>query len=118
MAQPVATMKPTAKSSTSCEKRLPVEERVARRPVAGREERVGRDDAREAVGVLADQAQADQTAPVLTHEREVAQVERVEQRGAHPLDVARVGVVGAFGRLVGAAEADRGRARCTAGRPR
>ena len=82
-------MKPTAKSSTVCEKCCQREERLAGRRVAGRQERVGGDDAGEAIGMLADEPQADEATPVLADERDVAQVERVEERGAHPLDVAR-----------------------------
>ncbi len=60
----------------------------------------------ETVRVLADQAQPDQTAPVLTHQRDPGQVEVIEQHGPHPFDVARVGVVAALRRLVRAAEPD------------
>jgi hypothetical protein len=56
--------------------------------------------------VLSHQAQPDQAAPVLADQRDVLQVERVEERGAHPLDVPRVGVVLVAHRLVGATEAD------------
>ena len=48
--------------------------------VAGRQERVGGDDAREALGMLGDQPQADEAAPVLADERDVAQVERRRAR--------------------------------------
>ena len=85
---------------------LPGEEGVARVGVAGGQEGVGRDDPGEAVGVLADQAQADEPAPVLADQRDVAQVEPVEEQLAHPLDVAGEGVVGALGGLVRAPEAD------------
>ena len=56
--------------------------------------------------MLADQAQADEPAPVLADQRDVGQVEPVEEQLAHPLDVTGEGVVGALGRLVRSAEAD------------
>jgi hypothetical protein len=56
--------------------------------------------------VLAHQAEPDQAAPVLPHQRDALQVEVVEQRLAHPLDVAGERVVLPRRRLVGAAEAD------------
>ncbi len=81
-------------------------ERRSRIAVAGREEPVADDDAGEAVGVLGDQTEAEQRAPVLAHQREARQVELVEQRLAEPVDVALVGVLRTRRRLVGAAEAD------------
>ena len=56
--------------------------------------------------MLTDEAQADEAAPVLADQGDVAEVEPVEQELAHPLDVAGERVVAAFGGLVGAAEAD------------
>jgi hypothetical protein len=56
--------------------------------------------------VLADEAQADQTAPVLPHEGDVLQPELVEQRRPHPLHVGGVRVVVLRRRLVGTPEAD------------
>ena len=50
---------------------LPGEEGVAGIGVARRQEGVGRDDPGEALGVLADQAQADEPAPVLADQRDV-----------------------------------------------
>ena len=85
---------------------MPVEERLARRLVARGEERVRGDHPREPIGVLADETQADEPAPVLADERHVAKVELIEERAPHPLDVPRVGVVGACRGLVGATEAD------------
>jgi hypothetical protein len=57
-------------------------------------------------GVQRHQAQADQATPVLAEEGDAAQVEPVEQRLAHPLDVPGVGVVGLLRGLVAAADAD------------
>jgi hypothetical protein len=85
---------------------LPPEKRLAGWRVPGRQERVRGDHAGEAIGVLGDQSQADQTSPVLADQRDVVQVERVEERRAHPLDVPRIRVVGAIGWLVGAPEPD------------
>jgi hypothetical protein len=56
--------------------------------------------------MLGEQAQPDQTAPVLADDGDAAQVQHVEGERAHPLDVPRVAVVAGFGGLVGAPEAD------------
>ena len=74
--------------------------------VAGGQPGVGGHDPREAVGVLGDQPQPDQPAPVLADQRDPGQVEGVEDQRAHPADVPRVGVVAAGRGLVRAAEAD------------
>ena len=79
--QPLLTMNPTGKSSTVCEKRCHARNASPGGVSPGREERVRGDDTGEAVGVLADEAQTDQATPVLADEVDVAQVERVEQRG-------------------------------------
>jgi hypothetical protein len=99
-------MPPVGKTSTSWENFCQAKKASPGIGVARRQEGVGRHDAGEALGVLADQAQADQPAPVLAHQRDVGQVEPVEEQLAHPLDVAGEGVVGALGRLVRSAEAD------------
>src|SRR5207248_9312380 len=65
-----------------------------------------RDRAGEPVRVLGQQPQPDEPTPVLTEQRDVAQIECVEQRGPHPLDMARVRMIGDLGRLVRAAEPD------------
>ena len=83
----------------------PGQEGIARRGVAGRQEGVRGDDACEALGRLAGDAQAEQAAPVLADQRDAAQIERLD-RGAQPLDVTLIRVVAALARLVGAAEAD------------
>jgi hypothetical protein len=64
------------------------------------------DDAREAVGVLGDEAQSDEPAPVLPHEHDVAQAQPLEERLPGPRDVPGVAVRGHGGGFVGAAEAD------------
>ena len=63
-------------------------------------------DAGEPVGVLGDESQTHQTAPVLSEERGVAQVEMVDDHLLHPRHVTGVGVVGLLRRLVALAEAD------------
>ena len=74
---------------------LPGEERVARRAVAGGQERVGGDDAGEAVGVLGDEAQPDAARPspgttsVMSRRSSWSNSTR-----AQPVDVALVRVVG------------------------
>src|SRR5207302_2313903 len=73
--------------------------------VAGGQEGVGGDHAREAVGHVGNQAQPDQPAPVLADQGDVVEVQGVDG-GAHPVDVALIGVVLAVGGLVAAAEAD------------
>ncbi len=83
----------------------PPQECFAWRRVARREEAVRDHDAVESVGVLGDETQADERAPVLPDERRVLQIDRVEPRG-HPVDMALIGVVVELGRLVAAAEAD------------
>jgi hypothetical protein len=70
--------------------------------VAGGQEGVGGDHAGEAVGHLGDEPQPDQAAPVLAHQGDVAEVERLDG-GAHPVDVPLIGVVGTLGGLVAAA---------------
>ena len=79
---------------------------------------VGRDDAGEPVGVLGDQPQPDQPAPVLADQGHLAQVEVVEGQLAGPLDVPGVGVVARRQRLVRPAEPDRGPAPRTGSRRR
>lgn len=62
-------------------------------------------EAREALASIREGAQPDGTAPVLTHEDDVAQVQRVDQvaqPGAMGVELVRVGATG----LVGEAEAD------------
>ena len=97
-------MNPTSKFSTVWEKRC----QLRNASPAGCSP-VGRNvlaaTTREAIGILGHQAKSDQPAPVLAHERDVAQVELTEKGSAHPLDMTRVRVRGAVGRLVGAAEA-------------
>ncbi len=56
---------------------LPAQERLPGL-VSGGKERVGGDDAGEAVRVLGRQAQADEPAPVLAHEGDVAQVQALD----------------------------------------
>ena len=85
---------------------LPGEERIPRIRVARGQEGVGRNDAGEPIGVLADEAQADEPAPVLAHERDGTQIEPIEEQLAHPFDMAGERVVDAFGRLVRAPEPD------------
>ena len=97
---------PVGNSSTSWEKRCQAKKASPGVGVAGGQEGVGGDHPGEAVGVLAHEAQADEPAPVLAHQRDVAQVEPVEEELAHPLDVAGERVVAALGRLVRAPEAD------------
>ena len=75
MVLPLFTIVPTAKSSTSCEKRCQARKASPAVLVAGREERVRGDDPGEAVRVLGDEAEADEPAPVLAHEGDVAEVE-------------------------------------------
>ena len=75
------------------------------RHIAGGKPGVGRHHAGEAISVLGDEAQPDQTAPVVTHEGDVTQLQLLDQ-AAHPVHVALIGVVFATHRLVGAAEAD------------
>jgi hypothetical protein len=103
---PEATRKPIGRSSVPHDE---VAEPPPRRRAGGgavRQTGVGGADAREALRVLGDQAQAEQPAPVLADQRHVGQVERVEQHRAEPLDVPRVRVVLDGGGLVGPAEAD------------
>jgi hypothetical protein len=85
---------------------LPGQEGLAGRAVAGGQTRVADGHPGEAVRLPGDEAQADETAPVLAEEGDVPQIEPVEEGLAHPLDVAGVGVVGALRGLVAAAEAD------------
>ena len=56
--------------------------------------------------MLGDQAQPDQSAPVLADQGDLAQVEVVEDQFPGPLDQPGVGVVDLVDRFVGAAEAD------------
>ncbi|MCH7511385.1 MAG: hypothetical protein IIB19_03350 [Chloroflexi bacterium] len=56
--------------------------------------------------MLRDDAQADDAAPVVHDEGDVAQVEFFDDGLAHPLDVLGDGVVSHFVGLVGASEAD------------
>jgi hypothetical protein len=74
--------------------------------VAGGQAGVGGHHRGEPVGVLRDQAEPDQPAPVLSDQRDVVQVQLVEGQRADPLDVPGVAVVGDACRLVGAPEAD------------
>ncbi len=55
--------------------------------------------------MLRHEAQSDEPTPVLADEGELRQLELVEQRGAHPLHVAGVGVVAAGAGLVRTTEA-------------
>ena len=55
--------------------------------------------------MLGGDAQPDQRPPVLAEERDLSQIERLDE-ARHPVDVALIGVVAARGRLVGLAEAD------------
>jgi hypothetical protein len=63
-------------------------------------------DPGEAPGVLAHQSEPDQAAPVLADQIDPGKVEDIEEKRAHPFDVAGEGVLGPRGGLVGAAEAD------------
>src|ERR1035437_5233353 len=56
--------------------------------------------------MLGDQAEPDQSAPILTDKRDAGEVESVEEHRPHPLDMASVGVVGLGCRFVGASKAD------------
>ncbi len=56
--------------------------------------------------MFGDEPQADESSPVLPDERDLAQIERIEHGGAHPFDMAGVGVVGALRWFVGATEPD------------
>ena len=67
---------------------------------------VGHDDTGEPVGMLSDQAQPEESAPVLAEVGDLAQVQRVEQGLPQPRDVPGIGVVRPLGRLVGPAEPD------------
>ena len=89
-----------------CENCCQRQEGVGGLAVAGRQAGVADHDPGEAVGIGGDDAQADQAAPVLAEEGDVAQVEVLDERASHPLDVAGVRVVGHLGRLVAATEAD------------
>src|SRR5438067_5170286 len=71
--------------------------------VSGGQERIGRDRAGKPVALLRQQAQADQSAPVLAEESDVAEIE-LAQESAHPVEMSLVGVVRAARRLVAAAE--------------
>ena len=83
---------------------LPGHEGVARRPVTGGKAGVPDRHPGVPVGVEREHPQSDEPAPVLPEERDVTQVEVIEQQLAHPLDVAGVGVVALLGRLVAAPE--------------
>jgi hypothetical protein len=56
--------------------------------------------------MFGDESQADEATPVLAEERDVLQVEMVEQRLPHPLDVAGIGVILGRCGFVAAPEAD------------
>ena len=104
--QPLLTMNPTGKSSTVCEKRC-----HARNASPGGVSPVGRNVFAATTRAKRSGCSPTRRSPTSPPQSwptsvDVAQVERVEQRGPHPLDVRRVRVVGARRRLVGAAEAD------------
>src|SRR5256886_12162818 len=84
---------------------LPGEEGVSEVTVAGREERVRGDDARERALLFGGQPEPDETTPVLAEQREPRQPELFHDR-SYPVDVALVRVVGAFRGLVRASEPD------------
>ena len=83
----------------------PGEEGGPGRRVARRQEGVCRHHAREGARVLPDHAQPQQTAPVLTHERDVTQARRCDE-AAQPVHVLLIAVRLAARGLVGASEAD------------
>jgi hypothetical protein len=68
--------------------------------VAGRQSSVADRHASESLRVLAHQPQSGQAAPVLGEERNVGQIQQVEQQLAKPLDVPCVGVLMALTRFV------------------
>ena len=84
---------------------LPGQEGLAHVQVAGGQAGVGRHHPPEPVGMLGHEAQADEATPVLADEGDVGQLELVEERGAHPLHVAGIGVVATRAGLVRATEA-------------
>src|SRR3954469_6665274 len=83
--------------------RLESQPRVVRSACA--DARVHDHETRDAVGILDREAEADRAAPVLDDERDVLQIE-LPREARDRLDMAIVGVPLAFGRLVGAAEAE------------
>src|SRR3546814_15371745 len=84
---------------------LPRQERLVGRTLAGRHAPVADDDPGEALRLGGHQAKADEAAPVLPEEGDVAQVELAEEHVAHPVDLALVGVVALLRRLVRPPEA-------------
>src|SRR5438132_11086522 len=72
--------------------------------VSGGQKSIGRDGAGEPVALLRYQPQADQSAPILAEESDVAEIERA-QEGAHPIEMSLIGVVRAARWFVAAAEA-------------
>jgi hypothetical protein len=83
---------------------LPGHERVSGRPVPDGREGVGGHHAGETFRVLADQAQADQAAPVLADPGDGVEADLLDDRPG-PVDVGLVGAVVAVGGLVAAPEA-------------
>jgi hypothetical protein len=79
---------------------------LTHRPAAVGQAGVRRAHRREAVGVLGHQPQAEQPTPVLAEQRDVGEVEPVEERRPQPLDVPGVGVCRVVDRLVRPAEPD------------
>jgi hypothetical protein len=73
--------------------------------LVGGQAAIGQQNAREALGHLGGQAQADQRAPVLAHERDLAQVQRLNPV-PDPRHLAGIAIVAALAQLVGLAEAD------------
>lgn len=84
----------------------PPHERVTQEAVTGGQVGVHRHDPTEPLRVLRHKPQSDEATPVVADQRDVPQIEPVEQRRAGPCDVAVVGVVLASYRLVRAAETD------------
>ena len=89
---PIWMIMPESNTSTLLGEALPVQERLGRGAVTGRQAGVGDDQPANRSGMAVGETQADEPAPVLAHEGDVGEVERFEPLG-HPGDVRGVGVV-------------------------